>query len=116
MLVVFVIARDWMLRAGVRAELRERGIEALGMESPDDGAKALAEGQVPAAVVLESAVASEAHHALENLARRVPVIVVASRMEPPPLSSAAATLYRPVRVQDVVEQVLRVLLFTWMTH
>jgi hypothetical protein len=108
MLVVFVIARDWMLRAGVRAELRERGIEALGMESPDDAAKALAEGQVPAAVVLEGA-ASEAQPALENLARRVPVIVVASRIEPVALPSAAVTLHRPVRVQDVVEQVLRVL-------
>ena len=107
--LVFVIARDWLLRAGVRAELRERGIEALGMESPDDAAKELAEGQVPAAVVLEGAAASEAQHAIENLARRVPVIVVASRMEPPPLLSAAATLYRPVRVHDVVEQVLRAL-------
>ena len=111
MLVVFIIARDWMLRAGVRAELRERGIEALGMESPDDAARVLAEGkcQAPAAIVLEGASASEAHQALENLARRVPIIVVASRMEPPPLSPAAATLYRPVRVQDVVDQVLRIL-------
>lgn len=107
--IIFVIARDWALRTGVRAELRERGIEALGMESPDDAAKALAEGQAPAAVVLEGAAAGAAHPALENLARRVPIIVVASRMEPLALPSAAAILYRPVRVRDVVEQVLRVL-------
>ena len=39
--VVFVVARDWTLRMGVRAELRELGIEALGMESAEDAGRAL---------------------------------------------------------------------------
>ncbi len=107
--LIFVIAQDWILRVGVRAQLRELGIEALGMESADDAAKALVEGHVPAAVVIEGAAAAAAHPAIENLARHVPVIVVASRMEPVTLPSAAAILYRPVRVQDVVAQAQRVL-------
>lgn len=107
--LIFIIAQDWILRVGVRAELREHGIEALGMESPDDAAKALAEGQAPAAVVIEGAAVAAAHPAIENLARCVPIIVVASRMQPITLPSAAAILYRPVRVQDVVAQVHRVL-------
>ena len=44
---VFVIATDWTLRAGVRAELRELGIDALGMDSADDAGRALAENQTP---------------------------------------------------------------------
>lgn len=33
MIVVFVIASDWTMRTAVRAELRELGIDALGMDS-----------------------------------------------------------------------------------
>src|ERR1700730_13194111 len=40
MAIVFVIARDWTLRTPVRAELRELGIDALGMESPEDVGRA----------------------------------------------------------------------------
>ena len=109
MLTVFIIARDWMLRAGVRAELREKGIEALGMESLDDAAKAIATGQMLSAVVFEAGAGGTNPQALEQLARRVPVIVVASRWEPAPLESAAAVLYRPVRVGDVVARVLQAL-------
>ena len=106
--IIFVIAKDWMLRAGVRAELRERGIDALGMETLDHAARAFAGGQVPAAVVVEG-IADQEGPGLENLARRVPVIVVASRMEPLALPPVAAIVHRPARVQDIVEQVLRVL-------
>ena len=109
MLTVFIIAQDWMLRAGVRAELREKGIEALGMESLDDAGKAIAAGQVPSAVVLEAGTGKLNLQALEQLARRVPVIVVASRWERAPLESAAAVLYRPVRIGDVVARVLQAL-------
>jgi len=37
---VFVIGEDWTLRSLVRAELREHGIAALGMASPDEAAQA----------------------------------------------------------------------------
>jgi nucleotide-binding universal stress UspA family protein len=109
MLTVFIIAEDWMLRAGVRAELREKGIEALGMETLDDAAKAIAAGHIPSAIVLEGSAGKTNPEALEQLARRVPVIVVASRWEPALSESVAAMLYRPVRVGDVVARVLQAL-------
>ena len=98
-----------MLRAGVRAELREKGIEALGMETLDDAAKAIAAGQMPSAVVLEAGAGETNPQPLEQLAHRVPVIVVASRTEKTQVESAAAVLYRPVRVGDVVARVLQAL-------
>jgi hypothetical protein len=51
---VFVIATDWTLRTGVRAELLELDIDALGMDSADDAGRALADNQTPTAIVLEA--------------------------------------------------------------
>ena len=112
---VFVISSDWSLRATVRAELLHAGIEALGMESVDDLAQAAAQGRAPSAVVLDvagegSALSAAATGALANLARRVPVVMVASRVGPtPPLESVAAVLYRPVRVGEIVARVRQLL-------
>lgn len=104
---VFVIGKDWMLRAGVRAELRELGIEALGMETLADAQAALAAGTLPSAVVLE---ADAADPTLAQLARRAPLLVVASRtVETPAIAAAAAVLYRPVRVGEVVARVKQLL-------
>ena len=103
---VFVIGEDWQLRASVRAELRERGVEALGMESLDDAARALAEGTVPAAVVFDATTDNPSRLILENLAQRVPVIVVASRTRATAVTdSAAVVLWRPVRVEEIVAKV-----------
>jgi len=110
MLTVFIVAQDWMLRAGVRAELREKGIEALGMETVDDAARAIAAGQMPAAVVLEAAAESADDSAVSELARRVPILVIASGIRPAEIPAAsAAVLYRPVRVGDIVARVLELL-------
>ena len=107
---VFVIGSDWTLRASERAELRELGIEALGMESADDAARALAAGTVPAAVVLDATGEDTGNPALAQLAKRVPFVVVASRTQPAPaLEAAAVVLYRPVRVGDVVARVKQLL-------
>ncbi len=108
--IVFVISRDWTLRAAVRAELREAGIEALGMESEEDAGRALAAGSKPSAVVLDATAENAEGVSLENLARRVPFVLVASRTEPTPLrESAAVVLYRPVRVGEIVAQVQQLL-------
>ena len=107
---VFVIGEDWQFRVSVRAELRERGIEALGMETIDDAARALAVGTMPAAVVLDVTAGNVARPTWENLARRVPVIVVASRSQAvPQTKSAAAVLWRPVQVAEIVAKVEEVL-------
>jgi hypothetical protein len=107
--VVFVVARDWILRAGVRAELRERGIEALGMESSEEVGKALAEGTTPSAIVLDATEETPENPAFQQLARRVPVVLIASRTLKPPPFPAAAVLNRPVRIDDVVVCVCRIL-------
>jgi DNA-binding response OmpR family regulator len=110
---VFVISKDWTLRVTVRAELLHAGVEALGMESVDDAARVLAQGKTPSAVVLDAVredAAPSTRAALANLAKRVPVVVVASRTESvPPLEGAVALLYRPVRVDEIVARVKQLL-------
>jgi hypothetical protein len=103
--VVFVIALDWTLRTAVRAELRELGIDALGMDSPDDVGRAVAQGQMPSVVVLEAAAPVADHPAIRNLVERVPTLLVASRTETVPLPPARAVFYRPVRIEEIVARV-----------
>jgi DNA-binding response OmpR family regulator len=103
--VVFVIARNWALRTGVRAELRERGIEALGMESAGEAGAAIAVGEMPAVVVIEASSEVAGNPAIQELIKRVPAIVVASRTETVPLPPVDTVFYRPVRVGEVVERV-----------
>jgi hypothetical protein len=114
--VVFVLAHDWTLRTAVRAELREIGVEALGMDSPDDAGKAIAAGGMPAAVVLEAAADFVSDSAVQNLISVVPTILIASRTEKIPVPPAppdepgfvrshGVVLYRPVPVAEIVSRV-----------
>lgn len=108
---VFVVSRDWTLRTAVRAELRERGVDALGLETADDVGQALARGTMPSAVVIDSAEldTSLARAEMENLARQVAVLVIDSRVTPGPGLPGAETLQRPVSVGDIVARVLALL-------
>lgn len=105
--VAFIIARDWTLRAMVRAELRERGVEALGMESGAEAGLLVANGTVPWVVVLQAS--EERQPGLESLARRVPFVVVASAVRPELWPRAARLLRRPARVGEIVAAVFDVL-------
>ena len=106
---VFVIAEDWTLRAGVRAELRERGIAALGMETADDAGAALASNEMPVVIVLDASAKAATEPAIDRLAERVPTILIASRSEATPRLKAAKILYRPVRIAEIVEAVVQIL-------
>jgi len=108
MQIVFVVSPDWTLRTAVRAELREAGVDALGLETADDVGKALARGMAPSVVVIDGAELenSSAREALANLARHVTVIVVDSRVTPAPALIGAERLHRPLRVRDIVTRVL----------
>lgn len=106
MSVVFIIARDWTLRAGLRAELRELGIDALGMDSAQDAGRAFAEGQMPAVVVLEATAEFANDPAIQSLVKRVPTVLIASRTETVALPPAAAVFYRPVSIGEIVARVL----------
>lgn len=115
--LVFVIARDWILRTSVRAELRERGVDALGMNTPDDAGRALASRQMPAAVVLEGTAEFTSHPGVRQLIARAPTVLIASRTEKIPLLTPEegekphvyAVLYRPVLVGEVVSRVMSAL-------
>jgi hypothetical protein len=120
MAIVFVIARDWKLRTAVRAELRELGIDALGMESAEDVGRAVAAGQIPAVVVLEGTAEIAGDTAIQKLIERAPTILIASRTENLPRSPAvagdveggrgfAAVYYRPVRIVEIVGRVRELL-------
>ena len=106
---VFIIAKDWTLRAGLRAELCERHIDALGLESVDDAGQLIAAGTTPSLIVFEAA-SNEPNQAMASIAKRIPIVVVASRSQRiAPLPNAAAVLYRPVRIAEIVAQVERLL-------
>jgi DNA-binding response OmpR family regulator len=109
---VFVIAVDWRLRAALRAELRERGVDALGMESGEDAGHAVARGRMPAVVVLEAIAFLLDDPSLQKLIERVPAVVVASRTEAlalPPSGPGLTLLYRPVRIGEIVDRVMTLL-------
>ena len=117
---VFVLAHDWTLRTAVRAELRERGIDALGMDSAEDAGRAIASGQLPSALVVEATAEFVSNPAIQNLMSRVPTVLIASRTEkiPPVPTGLGGTglgsegqyrgvlLYRPVQVGEIVARVL----------
>jgi len=107
--VVYVIAADWTLRTAVRAELREMGIEALGMDSADDAGRANSSGELPNAIVLEAIAELLRDQRIQNLLRRVPAVLIASRTEEVSLPDAAAVFYRPVRVAEIVARVSELL-------
>lgn len=107
--VVFVIARDWILRGGVRAELRERGIEGLGMDAAADAGRAIASGQVPAVVVLEAIPELAGNPAIQKLVERVPTILIASRTETVPLPPVDTVFYRPVSIGEIVARVQKLI-------
>lgn len=107
--VVFVIARDWALRAGVRAELREHGIDALGMETAAEAGRVIATGQMPAALVLEALAEFADDPAVRNLVARVPAVLIASRIETVPLPPVDTVFYRPVRIDEIVARVREIL-------
>jgi DNA-binding response OmpR family regulator len=109
MQVVFVIAPDWTLRTAVRAELRELGIKALGMESADDVGRALGAGEKPSAILLEAVSQLGADPAIRNLVSHVPTIVIASRTEKLDLPPVTAVLYRPVRIAEILNRIRELL-------
>jgi len=110
-----------MLRTGVRAELRERGIEAMGVESARDAVAQMDGGARPAALVVDAGTGARSGHAAgadvgaENAAigrlldSGVPAILISSRTVTSPPWKPAVLLPRPVRVAEILAAVLRLL-------
>jgi hypothetical protein len=109
--VVFIVSREWDLRGAVRAELREAGVDALGMESVANMAAMIVGGIAPSLVVLDGSELHDpgAHGALEHLTARIPFLVVDSRLNPAPSLPASKTVFRPIQVKEIVNLVLAML-------
>ena len=110
--VVFIISEEWKLRAAVRAELRERGIKALGMETVHDAGRAIAAGELPSAIVLDANAAVTSSAALQTLLHRIPSVLIASRAtstSPSSNETARKVLFRPVQISEIVAAVLDLL-------
>ena len=105
---MFIVSGDWDLRGAVRAELREAGIEALGLETVEDMARVIAGGIAPSLVVLDGAQLQnqEIRQALENLSSRVSLLVIDSRLDPAPPLPGATTMLRPVQIKEIVARIL----------
>lgn len=107
--VVFVVASDWTLRSAIRAELRELGIDALGMETADDVGRSIAAGEMPAVIVVEGTSPLALHPAIQNLVRTVRTVLIASRTETIPLPPVTRVFYRPIRIGEIVAAVCELL-------
>jgi DNA-binding response OmpR family regulator len=110
MATVFVISPDWMLRAGLRAELREQGIETLGFATVGDAAQAVDAEHPPSVIAVEAAEYPTAARWRAGLQGHAPILVVASALESvPDLENADRLLMRPVRIGDVAAQIKNLL-------
>jgi hypothetical protein len=107
--VIFVIATDWKLRTAVRAELREAGIKAMGMDSADQVGQAIAAGEFPSGIVLEATLQLAGSPAVNRLVARVPTVLVASRTETIDLPPVSVVLYRPIRIGEILQELQKLL-------
>jgi CheY-like chemotaxis protein len=117
--IVFVISDNWMLRTGVRAELRERGIEATGIDSAREAVRRIDGGERPAVLVIDAGsgagnvpgvdVAGEDAAIGRLLESGVAAILISSRTVRSPPWKPEVLLPRPVRVGEITVAVLRLL-------
>jgi hypothetical protein len=106
--IVFVISDNWMLRTGVRAELRERGIEAMGIDSAREAVRRIDAGS-GAGSVPGVDVGGEDAAIGRLLESGVAAILISSRTVRSPPWKPDVLLPRPVRVGEITAAVLRLL-------
>jgi hypothetical protein len=99
--IVFVTAADWTMRTVVRAELRELGMDALGMDSADSASRAIRSGGLPNAMVVEATAELLGNPRIKDLVQRVPTVLIASRTVKVSLPDAPVILYSPVRIAEI---------------
>jgi DNA-binding NtrC family response regulator len=109
---VFVVSKDWILRAALLAELREAGLNAHGMDSLSSVSETLARGEFPTVAVVDAAMEETPSDgaALASLARHTCLVVVASHVQPGMgaaewMRRAAEILNRSVRIGEIVLRV-----------
>jgi len=110
--IVFIVGRDWKFRALLRAELVEKGFEAMGLESLDEAGRLLASGTLPRLTVFDMT----DFDAARNLARLLALaksgrllLLISPGMALPQELCAATTMARPVAIGPIVEEITRCL-------
>jgi hypothetical protein len=110
--VVFIIGRDWKFRALLRAELVQKGLEALGLESLDEAGQLIASGTPPRLTIFDmndfEATGDLAHLLALCQSGRLLLLVSPGTKLPQQLASAA-TLSRPVSIGTIAEEIFRIL-------
>ena len=105
--VVLVISADWQLRALVRAELKEAGLMAIGLDSADSLEQDVANFDRPSVIVLDGTELEKAavRAQIAELAQDAAVLAVESRISAIPEIPGVAVLRRPLRVKEIVSWV-----------
>ena len=104
MALIFVISPEWALRSPVRAQLRDAGFDARGMNLAEDVGRAFGAGDVPDALVVDATTELVSDARITGLIQRIPTVLVASRVNETtlPTGTHISILYRPVRVAEIV--------------
>jgi len=97
------------MRTAVRAELRELGVDALGMDSADDANRAIATGGLPNVIVVEATAELLGNPRIKDLVQRVPTVLIASRTVKVSPPDAPVVLYHPVLIAEIVARVSELL-------
>lgn len=108
---VLLIIQDWKTRVLIRAELKERGIEALGVDNIKDGLDWL-ESPLPypniSLVLIDLSSPTLESDDLSLLFEKrgdAPILIVGSRLFKWTLPSDVESIYKPFTVQEVVEKI-----------
>lgn len=108
--MIFIIGRDWKFRALLRAELLEKGLDAMGLESLEEAGRLVAAGTLPRLTVFDATDYDPSRDLNRLLALGksggLLLIVSPSTLLPQELSGAT-TLSRPIAVGTIVEEILR---------
>ncbi len=116
--IVFVIGRDWKFRALLRAELVEKGFEAMGLESLDEAGRLLASGALPRLTVFDMTDFDAARDLAGLLAFSKSgrlLLLISPGMDLPQELCSATTMARPVAIGTIVEEIGRRLSDTVLT-
>ena len=112
---VLIVSDDQWLRAGIRAELRERGYDAVGARDVPDALRCARpepdRGPVALILVDQAALGAEVSAGLLErvLVRlgRPPAVLIAPGNRPPAEGTWSAVLRRPISIGDIVAFVQR---------
>lgn len=97
------------MRTAVRAEVREMGVDALGMDSAVDADRAIASGGLPNVIVIEATAELLGQPRTQDLIRFAPAVLIPSCTIKESFPNVVVILYRRVRATEIVARVSELL-------